>query len=82
MLVAYGSEGHTMTVGVTSEGRAYAYCEHCGEFETRDSSAKAQRWLDRHFNFVHAGFGRVPRDAGRPVEVTHTIAPSPPAPGH
>jgi hypothetical protein len=66
-----------MTVGVTSEGRAYAYCEHCGDFETRDTPAKAQRWLDRHFNFIHAGFGCVLRETGPHVRVT-----SPPAPGH
>lgn len=46
-----------MIVGVASHGRAYAYCEHCGEFDTRDTREKAQRWLDLHFNFMHAGFG-------------------------
>jgi hypothetical protein len=46
-----------MTVGVTSHGRAYAYCNDCGEFDTRDSRETAQRWLDLHFNFAHAGFG-------------------------
>ena len=55
-----------MPVGVTSEGRAYAYCEPCGEFETRDTSEKAQRWLDLHFSFVHAGFGCVSCHAGHP----------------
>jgi hypothetical protein len=46
-----------MTVGVTSHGRAYAYCNACGEFDTRDSRETAQRWLELHFNFAHAGFG-------------------------
>jgi hypothetical protein len=71
-----------MIVGVTSEGRAYAYCEHCGEFETRDTAAKAQRWLDRHFNFIHAGFGCMHRDTRSPVEAAGTTASSPPLPGH
>jgi hypothetical protein len=60
--------GGTVTVGVTPEGRAYAYCEHCGELETRDTSPKAQRWLDLHFNFMHAGFGCVSCDAERPLQ--------------
>jgi hypothetical protein len=71
-----------MIVGVTSEGRAYAYCEYCGEFETRDTAAKAQRWLDRHFNFMHAGFGCMHRETWSRVEAAQTTASSPPAPGH
>jgi predicted RNA-binding Zn-ribbon protein involved in translation (DUF1610 family) len=37
-----------MTVGVPSYGRAYAYCNECGEFDTRDSREAAQRWLELH----------------------------------
>lgn len=53
-----------MIVGVTSHGRAYAYCEHCGEFDTRDTREKARRWLDLHFNFMHAHAARA---NGQPV---------------
>lgn len=61
-----------MIVGVTSHGRAYAYCEHCGEFDTRDTREKVRRWLDLHFNFMHAGFGctscaHAARANGQPV---------------
>ena len=40
-------------IGVTANGRAYAYCDTCRELETRSTNEAARRWLDRHRAFIH-----------------------------